>query len=174
VIELSPFISPEKQTGSLTEGPFQMDISDLVVWAPLTLAPRLMSAFHQPCVGDEVANRGKTVDVVDLVEDHQGQGFPYTGNTAKQMNGHRIVFRNLGVDLSFDREDLLMKGIHQCPIHLHSSAHHRVVEAPAYAGTIGSAVNPFLEVGEIVLGVGVLDVRLKLFMLTNEVQAATQ
>jgi hypothetical protein len=90
------------------------------------------------------------------------------------MHGHRIVFRNLGVDLSFDGEDLLVDGIHQCPMHLHTGADHRVVEAPAYAGTIGSAVNPFLEVREVVLGVGVLDVRLKLCMLTNEVHAATK
>ncbi len=82
-------------------------------------------------------------------EDHQGQGFPYTGNTAKQMNGHRIVFRNLGGDLSFDGEDLLVDGIHQCPIHLHTGADHRVSEARAYCGAVGPPVNPFLEVREV-------------------------
>ena len=38
VIELSPFIFPEKQAGCFAEGPFQMDISDLVVRARLALA----------------------------------------------------------------------------------------------------------------------------------------
>ena len=151
-----------------------MDIADLVVWARLTLACRFMSAFHQPGIRDEVAHCGETANVVDLVEDHQGQGFPHAGNASQQMKGYRIVFGNLGVDLSFDGEDLLVDGIHQCPMHLHTGADHRVVEAPAYAGTIGSAVNPFLEVREVVLGVGVLDVRLKLCMLTNEVHAATK
>jgi len=44
VIKLPPFIAPEKQAGCLTEGPFQMDISDLVVWACLALAPRFIPA----------------------------------------------------------------------------------------------------------------------------------
>ena len=82
MIELSPFISPEKQTGSLTEGPFQMNIADLVVWARLTLACRFMSAFHQSGVGDEVSHRWEAADVVNLVEDDQGQGFAYTGDAS--------------------------------------------------------------------------------------------
>jgi len=38
VIKLAPFIFPEKKTGCFAEGPFQMDISDLVVCARLALA----------------------------------------------------------------------------------------------------------------------------------------
>jgi hypothetical protein len=72
VIKLTPLISPKEQAGCLTEGPFQMDISVLVVWACLALTPRFMNAFHQPCVGNEVAHRGERIEVVDLVEDHQG------------------------------------------------------------------------------------------------------
>jgi hypothetical protein len=34
-----------------------------------------MSAFHQPCVGDETAKRGETIDVVDNVRESPGLGF---------------------------------------------------------------------------------------------------
>ncbi len=60
-----------------------------------------MSTLHQPCVGDEVTDLWEAVDVVDLVEDHQGEDFPDAGDTAKQVNGYGIMFRNLCVDLSF-------------------------------------------------------------------------
>jgi hypothetical protein len=106
-----------------------MDIADLVVWARLALSPRFMSAFHQPCVGDEVAHRGEALDVVDFVKDYQGQGFSYTRDASKQMNDYRIVFGNLRVDLAFDGENLLVKSIYQRSIHLHTGADHRVGEA---------------------------------------------
>jgi hypothetical protein len=142
---------PEKQAGCLAEGPFQVYISDLVVCTRLALACRFMSAFHQSGVGDEVSHRWEAADVVNLVEDDQGQGFAYTGDASQQMNGHRVVFRNLGVDLPFDGEDLLMDGIHQYCIHFHTGADYRVCEAAAYAGTVRSTVDALFEVWKVVL-----------------------
>lgn len=111
---------------------------------------------------------------MDLIEDHQSQSFSYTRDAAKQMNGYRIVFRNLGIDLSFDSKDLFMDGIHQCGIHLNAGADHWVSEARTYAGTIGSAVDPFFKVREVVLRVDILDVHLKLCMLASKVQPTTK
>jgi len=67
------------------------------------------------------------------------------------------MFGNLGVDLAFDGEDLLMKGIHQCLIHLHTGTDRRVCEAHGYAGAVG-----------------VPDVRLKLCVLASQVQPAAE
>ena len=50
VIELSPFIFPEKQAGCFAEGPFQMDISDFVVGSLHTFSCRFMRALHQSSV----------------------------------------------------------------------------------------------------------------------------
>jgi len=52
VIELAPFIFPEKQAGCLAEGPFQVDIADLVVWAGLALVPPI----HE-CISPAVHRR---------------------------------------------------------------------------------------------------------------------
>jgi hypothetical protein len=54
-----------------------------------------MSTLHQPCVGDEVTDLLEAVDVVDFIEDHQGEDFPYSGDTSKQVDGHGIMIRNL-------------------------------------------------------------------------------
>jgi len=133
-----------------------------------------VSALHQPCVRDEVTDLWEAVDVVYLVEDHQGEDFTNTGDTAKQVNGYGIMFGNLCVDLAFDSEDLLVEGVQECDIHLDSGTNHRVGEAVTYTGTIGPAVYAFFERGQVVLSIGVLDVRLKLCMLTRKVQPAAK
>jgi hypothetical protein len=48
MIELGRQILSKEQAGCLAEGPFQMDVSDLVVWDGLALACRFMGALHQP------------------------------------------------------------------------------------------------------------------------------
>ncbi len=99
-----------------------------------------MSTLHQSCIGDEVTDLLEAVDVVDLVEDHQGEDFTHAGDTSKQVYGHGIMFRNLCYDLSFDSEDLLVKGVHECGIRLDTGTNHRVCEAICYTYTIGPAV----------------------------------
>ena len=133
-----------------------------------------MSTLHQPCVGDEVTDLWEAVDVVDFVEDHQGEDFPDAGNSAKQVNGYGIMFGNLCIDLSFDSEDLLVKGVHECAVHLDSGTNHGVGESVFYTGAIGAAVYALFEGGQVVLSIGVLDVRLELCMLTRKVQPAAK
>jgi len=54
----------------------------------------------------------------------------------EQVNGYGVMFRNLCVDLSLDSEDLLVKGIHECNIHLDSGTNHGVGESVCYACAI--------------------------------------
>ena len=53
-----------KQTRGLGKSPAQVRVADL-------LAARLMRAADQPGVAEKVAHVGETVDVVDLIEQHQ-------------------------------------------------------------------------------------------------------
>ena len=119
------------------------------------------------CVGDEVTDPWEAVDVVDLVEDHHGEDFAHSGNTSKQVYGYGIMFRNLC-------EDLLVKGAHECSIRLDTGTNHRVCEAICYTYTIGLAVYALFERGQVVLSIGVLDVSLKLCMLTSKLQPAAK
>jgi hypothetical protein len=73
---------------------------------------------------------------------------------------HGIVFGDLGVDLPFDRQDLVVEGIQERDVHLDTGANHRVGEAFAFIGAIGTAVDALFELGEVVLRVGVLYVSL--------------
>jgi len=110
-----------------------------------------VSALHQPCVGYEVTDSWKAVDVVDFVEDHQGEDFSDAGDGAKQVNGYRIMLWNECVDLSFDREDLRVKGVHECGIHPDGGTDHRVGETVFDTGAIGAAVYALFERWQVVL-----------------------
>jgi hypothetical protein len=87
-------------------------------------------------VGDKVANPGEAVDILDLIEDHQGKDFSHPGNSTKQVNCHRVMVGNLGVDLPFYRKDLLVDCIHERNIHLDAGANHGVGESFCYTDTI--------------------------------------
>jgi hypothetical protein len=111
---------------------------------------------------------------VDFVENHQGEDFPDAGNSAKQVNGYRIMFGNVRIDLSFDREDLFVKGVHDGGIHLDGGTDHRVGEPIFDTAAIRAAVDALFERGQVVLSIGVLDVGLKLRMMTGKVQPAAE
>ena len=133
-----------------------------------------MSALHQACVGDEITDLWEAVDVVDFVEDHQGEDFSDAGDGAKQVNGYRIMLWNECVDLSFDREDLRVKGVHECGIHPDGGTDHRIGETVFDTGAIRAAVDALFKRGQVVLSIGVLDVGLELCMMTGKVQPATK
>ena len=90
------------------------------------------------------------------------------------MNGYRIMLWNECVDLSFDREDLRVKGVHECGIHPDGGTDHRVGETVFDTGAIGAAVDALFERRQVVLSIGVLDVRLELCVLTRKVQPAAK
>src|SRR5262249_16790603 len=64
---------------------------DLVAAAALPLAGRLVAAADQPGVGEELADRGEAADVVDLVEQDQGQDLADAGHGAQAVEGLRVI-----------------------------------------------------------------------------------
>jgi hypothetical protein len=136
--------------------------------------PPTREQLRKPRAGDEVADSRESVDVVDFVENHEGEDFPDAGDSAEQMNGYGIMVRNECVDLSFDREYLFVKGVHECDIHLDGGTDHGVGETVFDTAAIGAAVDALFERGQVVLGIGVLDVGLQLCMLTGKIQPAAE
>ena len=133
-----------------------------------------MRTLHQAAIGDEIADLREAADIVDLILNHKSEDLSDTRYAAKQVHCHRVVFRYLGVDLPFDSEDLLVNGVHERYIDLDAGTNHRVREAYPNADAVGSAIDAVFKGRQIVLGVGVLDMRLKLCFLTSYVQPAAK
>ena len=67
VVVLGRRVGPQEQAGSLAEGPLQVDVANLGVLACGSPTSRLVRTFHQPSVGDEVADLREATDVLDLI-----------------------------------------------------------------------------------------------------------
>src|SRR5438552_9231352 len=95
LLALEPFFGgfalPEKETRRLRKGPAQVRVADLLAAAAQLLASRLVGATHQAGVAEEVADLGKPADVVNLVEQHQGQDLADAGDGAQPVEGVDVV-----------------------------------------------------------------------------------
>src|SRR6516162_1991512 len=81
----------DEQAGGLGEGPLQVGVADLVAAAALLLAGRLVCAADQPSVGQKLSDFGEAADVVDLVEQDQGQHLADAGHGTQAVKGLRII-----------------------------------------------------------------------------------
>ena len=68
-----------------------MDVADLLARGAVALAGGLLGALDQPGVGGEVLDAGEAVDVVDLVEDDEGEDLADAVDGAQEMEGVGIV-----------------------------------------------------------------------------------
>ena len=62
-----------------------MDVADFGSAGAVAFASRFSGAFDQPGIGDKILDRSKALDVVDLVEDNQGQDFTDAVHGTKQL-----------------------------------------------------------------------------------------
>src|SRR5262249_25799421 len=82
----------EEQAGRLGEGPLEVGVADLVAAGALLLARRLVGAADQPGVGQGLPHRGEATDVVNLVQEDEGQDLADAGHRAEAMEGLRIIY----------------------------------------------------------------------------------
>jgi hypothetical protein len=78
-------ISAEEKDCGFGEGPFQMGIADLLSGGAHDLSCRFLRALYESAVGGKVLYPGKTVDIMDLIEDDQAQDSsnPWNGSDAE-------------------------------------------------------------------------------------------
>ena len=72
------FIIFKKELSCLGKGPAQVGITDLFADGSILLPVGLFGTFDQATVGSEVLHLGKTVDILYLVEQVQGDNFSYS------------------------------------------------------------------------------------------------
>ena len=80
MILLGLFISSEEEASGFGEGPLEMDVTDLAVFGAGLFPCGLPGAFDQTAVGDEVLDAGEAVDIVDLIEEDEGEDLSDSGD----------------------------------------------------------------------------------------------
>src|SRR5262245_56554492 len=126
---LGLLVLAEEQAGRLREGPFEVGIADLVAAGALLLAGRVVGATDQPGVGEELADLGEAADVVDLVEEDEGQDLADAGHGAQAVEGLGIIDLGRAGQIQFETADLLIVGIDQGQIDFDVLANTEVGEA---------------------------------------------
>src|SRR5688572_15993134 len=73
---LSGRVATQEQCGGFREGPFQMDVAHLASRRLFDLASRLVGSLDQAGIGQEVLDAGEALNVVNLIEQGQGEDLP--------------------------------------------------------------------------------------------------
>jgi len=85
-------ISSEEEAGGFGEGPFEMGVSDLFPGGSVFFPCGFLDGLDQSAIGGELLDASKSGDIVDLIEDDEGQDFPDTRNGPQTIVGIDIVF----------------------------------------------------------------------------------
>ena len=80
MILLGAFVSSQEETSGFGEGPLKVDVADFVVFGAGLFPGGFSRAFDQAGVGDEVLDPGEAMDIVDLVEEDEGEDLSDSGD----------------------------------------------------------------------------------------------
>src|SRR5262249_60677299 len=81
----------QQQVDRLGEGPAQVRIADLLAAEAALLARRLVTRSYQPGIRDKLADRSEAADVVDLVQQHQGEDLAHARDRAQPIVGVGLI-----------------------------------------------------------------------------------
>src|SRR5207248_4059466 len=131
---------------------------------------------NQAGVGQKLADLGKTADVVDLVQQDEGQDLADAGHRTQTMEGLRIVYLGGACQVQLDGADLLVVGVDQGQVEFDVLADAGILEAcrQIQFGAVGGVSQLLGEGREVVLTVGVGQMHEGLGAATDEEGAAAQ
>src|SRR5262245_37373426 len=92
---LSFRVVAEKQDRGFREGPLEVNVANLFAGESIVLPGRLTTALHQTTVGDKLLYTREATDVVNFVENGQGQDLTDAGDRAEQVEGVVILLFGL-------------------------------------------------------------------------------
>ena len=124
----------------------------------MTLPGGLFGALDEPGIRGEVLNAGEAIDVVDFVEDDEGEDGPDAVDGPQEIEGVGIVVSGISEDVAFEvaREPIEM--VDEIEIGLDASSNVGVNELTGDTFPVDLVGDLFTELGEIALAIGVLDV----------------
>ena len=167
-------VCPQKENGGLGEGPLQVSVADLGSCESEFFPGGVLLALHEPGVGGEVLHAFEAVDIVDFVEQGQGENFSHSVNGAQAVEVVDVVdFGLLSEEkLEVSDESVIVSG--ELDVGGDAFGNGRVGEILGDALAIASVVDAGLGSGKIVLMVRVLDVGEEQASLAHQGEPAAQ
>ena len=129
------------------------------------LAAGGLHALDQPRIGRKLLHAVKARDVVNLVQDRQGENLPDARDRSQTVERIGIVAFGLSNNREFEVHDEGVVLVDERQVDIDTLSHTRIREMRAHAVAVGGIREAPLESREIVLGAGILNVRQKLAAL---------
>ncbi|KXJ04728.1 hypothetical protein AC249_AIPGENE5433, partial [Exaiptasia diaphana] len=164
----------QEEHGGFGESPFEVSVSHLAPARRLSFAVGLTSAGDEPGVGKEVSDLRKPFDVLNFVKEGQGQNLSDAGNGAQQVKGRGVVGANAILQVELHLMDRLIQSLEQGQVRGHGHLDLGVVSEVFEQRVPVAVPGDSPEVGQVVLGIGVLKMSQKLGALSYEAQAPSE
>jgi hypothetical protein len=86
-------IVAQEQDGGFGESPLEVGIADLRARSSIAFASRFFRTLDEATIGHELLDTGEAVDIVDLIEQHQGQDLadPWDGSAGGRRSAHHAL-----------------------------------------------------------------------------------
>lgn len=165
-------IPSEKQSRSFREGPLEVGVAHLASRGFRRLAGGLMPSLDQARIGQKVLHAFKALQVIDLVKQSQSQNLSNPGDGPQERELVPVILPDFMEQVELEISDDLVVSRQQSHVGRHGHLHAALVEVFDDGSSVLSLVDPFLEGREVVLGVGVLNVREQLAPLADKESAA--
>jgi hypothetical protein len=134
-----------------------MDVADFVARGAIAFAGRLLGAFDQSGIGEEVADLLEASDSVDFIEYDESEDFADAWYGVQQVQGIGVVGFGAAHDVGLELGELLVVDIDERDIERDAFAHAGVGKALNQVDPVGLTGDFLAERGEVVLAVGVLE-----------------
>ena len=153
-------IVPQKQDGGFRKGPFQARVTNLASRGAVAFTGGFFCTFDQAAIGDKILHPPETLDVMNLVEQDEAQDFPIPGTVwSKYRVWASCCLAALTICSSSIAQQVIVSSPNQGEIHFHALLDCWIGEPLGDAIAVGFVGQLFANLGQVVLAIGVLDVR---------------
>jgi hypothetical protein len=139
-----------------------MSIADFGAGRAVSFAGGFPGTFDQAAIGDKILHPGEPVNIVDFIEQHEAENLADARHGVEQIQGVGIMVLSGFDDGEFDvaQQRIVVRDEHQ--IDLDTFLHDRIGKARGNPVAVGFVGELFADGGQIILAVGILDMRQKL------------
>jgi hypothetical protein len=157
-IRFAGLILPSEEKRRCGKGPAQMDVADLLAPGALPFVVRFLGALDQPTIRHEILHARKARDVLNLVEETQGQNRSDAWHRLQAGKGWAIVpfGRARNIECPFPQEVGIVSDVGHIPFN--GFPHAAVGEMLLDALAVGLVRQLLANLRQIVLTVRILDV----------------
>jgi hypothetical protein len=152
-------VIPQEEDRRFREGPCERGMANVRARGPVAFAGRFFGTRDQAAVGDKILDAGETRDGMDLIQQDEAQDVANPGHRLEQV--YRLGIVRLGGfdDVSLQGAEKMVIVANQRQVHCHAFLDRRVGKPLGDTVAVGFVGQLFPNLGQVVLAVGVLDVR---------------